>query len=140
MSAKFFLDTNILVYSFASNQPAKQKKAISLIGEALEEGAGIVSYQVVQEFLNVALHKFEKPMTQDQTHDYYEGVLGPLCSIYPDPDLYRKALRLKHETGYRFYDSLILASALEGHCKVLYSEDFQDGHKISGLTVQNPFK
>ena len=139
MSAKYFLDTNIFVYSFAAQLPSKQKKALELVGEALEEGNGIISSQVAQEFLNVALHKFEKPFSWEESHRYFEEVLGPLCSVYPDPDLYRKALHIRHETGYRFYDALIIASALEGGCKVLYSEDLQDGRKIFGLSVKNPF-
>lgn len=139
MSARFFLDTNIFVYTFASSFPAKQKKALDLIGEALEEGKGIISFQVVQEFLNLAIHKFERPFTWQENFDYFEEVLGPLCGIYPDPELYRRALRVRQETGYRFYDALIVASALEGGCKILFSEDLQDGRKIGGLTIKNPF-
>ena len=139
MNVKYFIDTNIFVYSFASDSPAKRKRALELIGEALEEGSGLISSQVAQEFLNVALHKFKKPLSWDETHVYFEEVLGPLCGVYPDPELYRKALHVRQETGYRFYDALIIASALEGGCKVLYSEDFQDGRKISGLSIKNPF-
>ena len=139
MSAKYFLDTNIFVYTFTSAFPAKQKKSLALVGEALEEGSGVISFQVVQEFLNVALYKFEKPLSWEESHQYFEEILAPLCGIYPDQDLYRKALRIRHETGYRFYDSLIVASALEGGCKILYSEDLQDGRKIEGLSIKNPF-
>jgi predicted nucleic acid-binding protein len=139
MSAKYFLDTNIFVYSFSSNSPSKQKKALALVGEALEEGTGMISFQVIQEFLNVSLHKFEKPLSWEESHQYFEEVLGPLCGVYADAELYRKALRIQYETGYRFYDALIVTSALEGGCKVLYSEDLQDGRKIAGLSIKNPF-
>src|SRR3989338_3040469 len=139
MSAKYFLDTNIFVYTFSSEAREKHKKALSLVGEALEEGSGIISFQVVQEFLNVALHKFEKPFSRENGLNYYEEVLAPLCAVYPDHELYRRALRIHHETGYRFYDALIVASAIEGGCKVLYSEDFHDNHKVSGLLIKNPF-
>ena len=138
MSARVFLDTNIFVYTFSGSSPAKQKKALTLVGEALEVG-GVISFQVVQEFLNVAMHKFEKPFSWEESYEYFEEVLGPLCGVYPDPELYRKALRIHHETGYRFYDALIVASALEGGCKILYSEDLQDGRKIAGLSIKNPF-
>lgn len=139
MSAKYFLDTNIFVYSFSRDVPSKQKKALELIGEALEEGAGMISSQVVQEFLNVALHKFEKPLSWEESYQYFEEVLGPLCGVYSDQELYRKALRIQHETRYRFYDALIIASAIEGGCKTFYSEDLQDGRKIAGLSIKNPF-
>ena len=139
MSAKYFLDTNIFVYSFSPQFAGKHKKAIELIGGALEKGSGLISSQVIQEFLNVALHKFEKPLSWDEAYLYLEGVLGPLCGVYPDPELYRKALHIQHDTGYRFYDALIIASAVQAGCKILYSEDFQDGRKISGLSIKNPF-
>ena len=139
MSARFFLDTNILVYTFDSRSKAKQKKALDLVGEALEDGRGIISFQVIQEFLNIALHKFKKPLLWEESYRYFEGVLGPLCGIYPDPELYRQALHVKHETGYRFYDALIVASALTAGCNILYSEDLQDGRKISNLSIKNPF-
>ena len=139
MSAKYFLDTNIFVYSFSHHVPSKQNRALELIGEALEEGAGMISSQVVQEFLNVALHKFEKPLSWEESYQYFEEVLGPLCGVYPDPELYRNALHFQHETGCRFYDALIIASAIEGGCKTLYSEDLQDGRKIAGLSIKNPF-
>ncbi len=139
MSAKFFLDTNVFIYTLSNRFPAKQKQALALVGEALEEGSGIISFQVVQEFLNVVLHKSERPFSWEECHQYFEEVLGPLCGVYPDPELYRKTLHIRQETGYRFYDALIVAAALEGGCKILYSEDLQDGRKISGLSIKNPF-
>jgi predicted nucleic acid-binding protein len=54
MRGKFFLDTNIFIYSFDSNEPQKQKKAIELIDSAVSENGGIISFQVIQEFTNVA--------------------------------------------------------------------------------------
>src|SRR3989338_914785 len=125
MSTKYFLDTNVFVYSFSPQYPAKHKKALELIGEALEEGTGLISAQIIQEFLNVALHKFEKPLSWDEAYLYFEEILSPMCGVYPDSELYRKALRIRQDTGYRFYDALVVASALEAGCKTLYSEDLQ---------------
>jgi len=140
MPAKYFIDTNIFVYTFSPDAPAKRKTALSLVGAALEEGNGLISSQVVQEFLSTALHKFKKPLSWGEAHSYFEEVLAPLCGLYAEPDLYRRTLRVQHETGYHFYDSLIIAAAVEGGCKTLYSEDMQDGQKVSGLTIKNPFR
>lgn len=140
MSAKYFLDTNIFVYSFSGDSAGKKKTAQDLIGRSLRDGDGIISYQVVQEFLNVAFHKFKKPLTSEQGRLYLEEALNPLCSIYPSHELFRKAVQIKHENGLHFYDSLIVASAIEGGCGVLYSEDLQDGRKIEGVAIKNPFK
>jgi predicted nucleic acid-binding protein len=63
MSGKFFLDTNVFVYSFDARSPTKAAQATKLIRKGIETRGGIVSYQVVQEFFNVALRRFAKPMS-----------------------------------------------------------------------------
>lgn len=140
MSAKFFLDTNIFIYSFDSEARDKQKIAMDLIAKALENQNGMISYQVIQEFLNVATRKFAIPLSTHDAKYYLENVLDPLCQIYPSLSLYDEALTLSKRTKYSFYDSLILASALAGDCQEIYTEDLQDNHHISGLTIINPFK
>ena len=140
MSAKFFLDTNILVYSFDASQPEKKERALVLIGDALQSGQGIISTQVMQEFLNVATRKFVTPLTAEDGKAYLRMVLGPLCKVYSDLALYEASLDLQQETNYSFYDALILASALRAGCEILYSEDLQSGQQIRGLVIVNPFK
>jgi predicted nucleic acid-binding protein len=139
MSAKFFLDTNIFVYSFDGRHPAKQKKAQDLIDQALADHSGLISSQVVQEFLNVALRMFEKPLSVHEGRSYLDLVLNPLCEVFPTVKLYHQALELQGETGFSFYDSLIIASAFAGGCKVLYTEDLQHNQRVAGVTIQNPF-
>ena len=140
MSAKFFLDTNVLVYFFDSSDRRKQRRAQSLIETALESHGGSISWQVVQEFLNVATRKFSVPMKPAESQKYLAAVLGPLCEIYPSVPLYDEALRLKDQTGFSYYDSLIVAAALAAGCDILYSEDLSHGQKIGGVTIQNPFR
>lgn len=139
MSAKFFLDTNIFVYSFDSHAKVKQKIAVELIDKALNSQNGIISYQVVQELLNVVTRKFATPLSSQDAQTYLQKVLSPLCQIYPSTDLYYEALALSNRTGYSFYDSLILTAALAGNCKKIYTEDLHNGHQIEGLTIINPF-
>ncbi len=139
MNDKFFLDTNIFVYSFDDLNQAKKQKAGSLINKALKRGIGIISTQVIQEFFNVALHKFENPFTIQDSKSYLDTVLLPLCEIYPDIDYYKTGLDLHTTTGYSFYDALIITAAQRSDCNILYSEDLQDGHRIGKLTIINPF-
>ena len=139
MSDKFFLDTNILVYSFDSREKSKRKVAQELIESAFSGHLGVISYQVVQEFLSVALRKFEKPFSAKEARGYLDQVLNPLCEIFPSADLYRNSLEIKESAGFSFYDALIVASALQAGCKTIYSENLQGGQRISGLTIQNPF-
>lgn len=139
MSVDYFLDTNILVYSFDDRAPIKRDIARKLIAQALRLGCGVISWQVVQEFLNVALHKWEVPMTVSEANEYLSGTLEPLCVVFPSPNLWRTALSLQAQSQYRFYDSLIVASALQSGSGILYSEDLQEGRRIGNVEIRNPF-
>lgn len=139
MKDKFFIDTNILVYTFDSTNLLKQKKAQALVNEAITNYSGVISYQVVQEFLNVATKKFATPLTIAEAKLYLTNLLLPLCEIYPSADLYQYALDIKEQTNFSFYDSLIIAAALRTGCRTLYTEDLHDGQKIADLTLRNPF-
>lgn len=140
MSARFFLDTNVLVYTFDPTAAAKRNKALALVRRALTQGRGVISFQVMQEWLNVALRKFRRPLTTAEAHRYIDEVLQPLCEVYPLPDLYHSALDLQQRWRYSFYDSLIVASALQAECDTLYTEDLQHGQQLAGLRIVNPFK
>ena len=139
MNDRFFLDTNIFVYSFDRGSPAKAKRALSLIKDAVTSGRGIVSYQVVQEFLNVALKRFEKPLTTPEAEQYLATVFRPLLSVYASQSLFLEALRLSGRYRLSWYDSLIVAAAVEGQCATLYSEDLQHGQRMGRIEIQNPF-
>jgi len=139
MSAKFFLDTNILVYTFDERNKGKKNHAISLVREALPSN-GCISWQVVQEFCNVALTKFVKPMPLEALRKYQSTVLFPLCRVWPTQAQYRDALAVKVETGYGWYDSLALASALHAGVRIFYSEDLQHGRTLRHLKIVNPFE
>lgn len=139
MKDKFFIDTNILVYSFDLSNPAKWQKANHLIKMALVESKGCISYQVIQEFLNVATKKFATPLSIRDCQRYLDSVLHPLCQVFASVDLYHQALDLMQRWQYSFYDSLILAAALQADCKILYSEDLHHEQPIKSLTILNPF-
>lgn len=139
MPDKYFIDTNIIVYSFDGTAPEKRARSRSIIQDALSGGNGVISFQVVQEFLNVATRKFAKPMQPDDAREYLDAVLLPLCEVFPNHAFYQGALDIQERTRYSLYDAMILQAALDARCRVLYSEDLQDGFKFLDLTVKNPF-
>lgn len=139
MGGRYFLDTNVLVYTFDPSAPEKQAWATALVRDAVVDGLGIISFQVIQEWLNLALRKFARPLSTSDAHRYLEEVLQPLCEVYPSADLYHSALDLQQRWRYSFYDSLILAAALQAQCHTLYSEDLQAGQQIGELTIVDPF-
>jgi predicted nucleic acid-binding protein len=139
MNSKFFLDANVFVYVFDPTAPAKSKQAARLVRNAVDTGKGIVCYQVVQEFFNVAFRRFAHPMSVAEAEQYLVTVFRPLLAAHSSPALYVEALRIAGKHRLAWYDSIIVASALEGRCETLYSEDFQNGREIEGLRIENPF-
>ena len=139
MNDKFFIDTNILIYSFDKSDPRKQSIAKQIIRNALTNYTGCISYQVIQEFLNVATQKFTTPLTKNDCCKYMTNVLEPLCEVFSSMELYKDALEIKEGWQYSFYDSLILSAALQVNCNMLYTEDLQHEQRIRNLLIINPF-
>jgi len=135
-----FLDTNVFVYTFDDTDPEKREMSRDWVRSALLSGRGIISTQVVQEFIAVATRKFASPLTTVETRDYLKAVLAPLCQHFPSLAGYETALRIREETGYSWYDSLIVAAAVDTGCRWLISEDLADGQKVGAVTILSPFK
>ena len=139
MSDRFFLDTNIFVYSFDQSAAAKAGKAAQLIREALTTRKGVISYQVAQEFFNVALRRFSQPMQAADAEQYLSTVFRPLLGVHSSQALYAEALHLHAQSGLSWYDSLIVSAAIQARCDLLFTEDLQHGQRFGGLQVRNPF-
>ena len=136
MSVEHFLDTNILIYLFDETDRKKSRAASSVVERSLADGSGCISWQVVQESLNVLTRKLGA--TPEDAKRFLDSVLQPLWLVYPSDPLYRNALDLRSRYRFGLYDSLIVASALEAGCRVLFSEDLQDGQTVGNLTIRNP--
>jgi predicted nucleic acid-binding protein len=133
MNGKAFFDTKVLVYAIVENDPRKTRAR-----ELLAVG-GTISVQVLNEFVSVVRRKVKMPW------DDVRATLQWILLLCPEAvgvtiKTHEKAVGLAERHGYRIYDSLIVASALEAKCTILYSEDMQDGQVIEKqLTVRNPF-
>jgi predicted nucleic acid-binding protein len=139
MSGRVFLDTNVFVYELEISEPKKSAQAEALIRSSIKARRGVVSYQVVQEFFNVAFKKFAKPLSVMEAEEYLRKTFVPLLAVDSSPRLFREAIRIKNQHRLSWYDALIVAAAVEAQCEILYSEDLQSGRKFEGVTIQNPF-
>jgi predicted nucleic acid-binding protein len=133
MRDKFF-DSNILIYAQSVHDFRKNGIAQHL----LIYESPVVSTQVLQESLNNYYRKLGFDTIQA------ENALDNLCKLcfvhINTIETIKNANRLKNQYRYSFYDSLIIAAALEANCTILYSEDMQHGHVIDNkLTIINPF-
>jgi predicted nucleic acid-binding protein len=134
MSAgRHFLDTNVLIYAFAADDPR------SATAEALLARGGIVSVQTLNEFVSVARRKM------GMSWEEVIQALGSIRTLCPTPvpltlEIHEAAVRLAKRYGYSIYDSLVIAAALASSCDTLYSEDMRDKQRIEGLTIRDPFR
>jgi len=134
MSVSAFFDTNVFVYAVVQDDPRSQQ-AEKLIAEG-----GTVSVQILNEFVDVVRRKARMPW------DEVRFAIENITALCPDPlpvtlDTHREALAIAERYGYKIYDALIVASALEARCTILYSEDMQEGRLIDHrLTIRNPFR
>ena len=135
-SDKVFWDTNVLVYCYDKNQSERKVKAQAL---SLELPDIMISTQVMNELAFVLSKK------QGLDWNKVAGVLQEVSenfTIYTNTvETIIKATGIAKKYLFSFYDSLIVASALEAGCNILYSEDLHDGQVIeNSLRIINPFK
>ena len=137
--ANRFLDTNIFAYALDAREGAKKSIAAELIVTLIRNKQAVVSYQVIQEFLNVAVRASIPGLGLDQGAAHLQVIFSKLEIVSPSLKLYEEALALHAKYHFHWYDSLIVAAALEARCETLYTEDLQHGQIIDGLTIINPF-
>ena len=130
------LDTNVLIYADAADEPAKQRQAVSLISELRRTGDAVLSNQVLQEYVNVALRKLRLPpaLIRERLAFYRRFDL-----VVTSPELIAAALDLHVLRGISFYDALVVQAAVAGGCQRVLSEDLQHGATLGGVRIVNPF-
>lgn len=130
-----FLDSNVVCYLFGS-EPAKAAAARQLLSMRRA-----ISVQVLAEVCNVAKRKAK--MTWAEIEEII-GLVSGLCEVISlTPELQASARSIAGRTGYTIYDAQILAAAAQAGCGIVWSEDMQDGHRLTvepvDLEIRNPF-
>lgn len=137
MSARSFLDANILVYTDDARAPEKQATALDLVERCRAGRVGVVSTQILQEYFVSATKKLRVPpeiaKRKVEIFGRFDVVQIRLEDILAATDLHRL-----HQ--FSFWDALVVRAALRSGCSVLFSEDLQSGRKIDGLEIINPFR
>ena len=130
------LDTNLLVYADSADEPVKQRLAIDLIKQHRAARTAVLSTQVLQEFVNVALRKLRLPPALIRARlGFYAG----FEMVSATAELMTGALDLHVLHSFSFYDALILQAAISSGCQQLLSEDMQNGATFGGVRIVNPF-
>jgi len=136
LMSKTFIDTNIVVYANDMRDPEKQKTAVNLIAALMDSGGGVISTQVLQEYVVTALQKLhQRPDVVIRTI----AILENLEVIQQSPEMIRKAVELKTLYHISFWDACIISNAEAAGCSTIVSEDLNSGQFYSGIAVINPF-
>ncbi len=134
--ARCFIDTNILVYAESSDEPTKQRIAMDVIRHLRFERLGVVSTQVLNEYIHVGLRKLglSHAHIREQLRCYRQLDLAAVT-----PDTIGLALDLHQSHALSYWDALIVASAQIAGCAVLLTEDMGTGQALAGVKLVNPF-
>ncbi len=126
-----FLDTNVLLY-LLSGDVAKADRA-----EALVATGGVISVQVLNEFASVASRKLGMSLAEIRE---VLSAIRAVCRVEPlSVQTHDLGVDVAQRFGLSIYDGMIVAAALLANCRILHSEDLQDGQRIERMTVRNPF-
>jgi predicted nucleic acid-binding protein len=131
-----FLDTNILIYAHDGGAGAKHNAAAKLLTRLVEDGSGALSIQVLSEFYRVATYKLGRK--SEEAEQIINDLSGWRIHRPAHADLLRAA-RLHRRYKTNWWDALIINSAIELGCSILWSEDLHDGHRYEAVRVRNPF-
>ncbi len=139
MTAKVFVDSNLLIYSRDSGTPSKQRQSLDWMQFLWKSRAGRLSTQVLNEFYVNVTQKIKPGLSVEKARQEIRDLFAwrpvPVNQI-----ALQEAWRLQDQFHLSFWDSLILATAELQECKFLLSEDFTDGRSFHGIKVINPFR
>jgi len=133
MKDKIFIDSNVIIYSYGKEE---KKKNISI---SLLKSVPYISVQVLNEISNILLKKFQLSIEDIKASIDFLVKICRIKSVLPQT--IKRALDLADRYKYSYYDSLIISSALESKCNIIFSEDLSDNQLIDKkLRIVNPFK
>jgi predicted nucleic acid-binding protein len=135
---KVFVDTNIIVYAYDVSAGEKHRKAVEIMKDIWSTGYGIISSQVLQEFFVNVTRKIAKPLSVLTAKEIVKDLLK-WKTVSINGEIILEAIDIHNEHKYSFWDSAIIAAAIEGGAGVLLSEDLTNKQQIKGLVIKNPF-
>jgi predicted nucleic acid-binding protein len=137
MSAKTFIDTNVLIYAHDVDAGAKHQTAKTVLRDLWTERTGLLSVQVLQEFYVSVTRKISSPLPKDLARLVVSSYV--IWCAETSPAEIASAFRIEDELRIGFWDALIVSSALNNGATRILSEDLNAGQRIAGIVIENPF-
>ncbi|HEX9693257.1 MAG TPA: PIN domain-containing protein [Gemmatimonadales bacterium] len=138
MSEPIFVDTNVLVYARDLAVPDKQRAAALWLEHLWEVGAGRVSFQVLHEFYVTVTRKLNPGLSRAEARDDVRTLFA-WQPVMADRIVIEAAWTLQERYDLSWWDALIVAAASRAGCRLLLTEDFQEGQELGGVRITNPF-
>ena len=139
MSARSFVDTNVLVYCFDLAEPGKRKRALAIMDGDVDVGDLVLSTQVLQEFYVTVTRKLKRPLSPARAASAVQE-LARLSIVQIDVSMVLSAIADCQTHPLSLWDTLILRSALSASCERVLTEDLQHGFLFESVRVENPFR
>ena len=137
MTSDVFFDTNIVLYALIAT-PMDPLDRRTEIADRIISNGGVISVQVLSEFIDVVSRKHRKPwQTIGEMLELIHSLCGPVVPL--TVDTHAAAVDIARRYGFRIYDSLILAAAQQVGCSTVYTEDMQHGQMVGSVKIVNPF-
>jgi predicted nucleic acid-binding protein len=137
MSAKVFIDTNVLVYAHDADAGRKQEIAKSVVKRLSQQRSGVLSMQILQEFYVNVTRKIASPLSKSEARAIVED-FAHWCVATSPTDI-RQAFLIEDGAKISFWDSLIVVAAVKAGATQILSEDMSHGQTIAGIRIENPF-
>ena len=138
MSDRIFVDTNILVYAHDADAGVKHALANKLVSQLWQTREGILSTQVLQEFIVAVTKKVTAPVALVKAR----RIARNYCAwklVVNDGNTIFQATEIQEANQLSFWDALIVSAALAGNAAAIATEDLNHGQKIEGILIWNPF-
>lgn len=134
--SKFFIDTNILVYTVDKNDPLKNSQARKIVEDTVKNQIPVISIQVVQEFYSATTTKLKLDtiIAKNIIHNFRNMEI-----VQIDLALIEQGIDISILSQISFWDGLMIAAAEQANCEIIYSEDLSDGKIFRGIKIVNPF-
>jgi len=137
MSARNFVDTNILIYAHDVDAGAKHQVAKTVLRELWSQRSGVLSMQVLQEFYVNVTRKIASPLSKDVARLVVNSY--SVWCIETTPAEITTAFRIEDESRIGFWDALIVAAAVKCGALRILSEDLNAKQVVTGVRIENPF-
>lgn len=139
MSARVFVDTNVLVYARDATDPDRQAPAVAWMASLWRSRAGRVSYQVLHEYYVTVTAKLTPGLAPAEARGDIRELLT-WSPMSPTPERIEAAWQLQDRYSLSWWDVQIVAAAQQAGCGVLLSEDLQHGQDVAGVEIRSPFR